>query len=147
MLKVKLINKHKIDNVLTSSCGISFDGPKVDLTTSMNKVGKIKTSQKIRFDSATIDLGVSAEIPEGLNLMLIPNSDLFHKYGVLVTSTFQLYSGTTKELKISVVALKDTAIKAGEPIAKIAIVLSDNASFWTKLQYMFNKVKIITDEQ
>lgn len=138
-MKIKL---SKASWELCSCCGISFDGPRSDVNIAKNKVGKTKTSSKIRFDSTLIQTGVSAEIPEGLELVVVPNSDLFHKYGVIPATSCLIYTGTVEELTMPVIAMKSTSISAGTPIATIKVKLSNDASIWTKIKYIFTRIEI-----
>lgn len=147
IIRLNKINKtNKNDIVLKSTCGIAFSAPQVSIKTTTNKVGKTKSSSKIKFDSSIIKLGITANIPRGLQLVVIPNSNLYHKYGLLPVVSYQVYSGETPELSIPVIAFNDTAISSEAEVGKVVVRLSANASLWTKLQYLFNKVKIEINE-
>lgn len=134
IIKLNKINKtNKDDVVLKSTCGIAFSAPQVSVKTTTNKVGKTKSSSKIKFDSSIIKLGITANIPKGLQLVIIPNSNLYHKYGLLPVTSYQIYSGETPELSIPVIAFNDTAISSETEVGNIIVRLSANASLWTKL--------------
>lgn len=140
MLEVKLINQ--FDSTLRSCCGVVFNSPTTLINISNNKVGKTKTNSKIKFDSGMINTNTSAIIPNGLELVIIPNTNLYKKYGVIPATAYQVYTGDISEINLPVIALKDSSIKVGDPIAKIEVRLSATASWKTKLQYILGRVCI-----
>ena len=80
MLEIKV---NRIERYLKSTCGIAFNSPKVDVSFAINKIGKQKTTSKVKFDNAIIDLGIVASIPKGLELIVIPKPDLLDRKSVV----------------------------------------------------------------
>lgn len=133
MLEIKV---NRIERYLKSTCGIAFNSPKVDVSFAVNKIGKQKTTSKVKFDNAIIDLGIVASIPKGLELIVIPKPDLFTKYGLIPVNSNLVYTGDNQELTIPVIALNSTAINAETEIATYTVRLSPDAPFLTRLQYL-----------
>lgn len=133
---------------LLSQCGVSLDAPKAVVSTSLNKVGKTKSSSKIKFDTAVIALG-RAELPEDISLTIIPNKELFKHYHIILAENFLHFEGNCS-IDIPVIALDNTTINAGTPIAKISLAYTKKASLWKRLCLILGKVqfiKILQDEQ
>jgi hypothetical protein len=142
MLNIKV---NKLEKELKAICGIAFNSPKVDVSFSINKIGKQKTTSKIKFDNVVIDLGITASIPEGLELIITPKPELFDKYGLIPVNSNLIYSGNDQKLSIQVIALTSTAINAGTEVATYSIRLSPNASLATRLKYLLFGCKFIED--
>lgn len=146
MLKLKLqVND---EGNLVSQCGVSLDAPRVKVTTSMDKVGKTRSSSKIKFDTAVIELG-RMEMPKGISLTVNPIKGLFKQYHVMTTESNLSFKGNC-DISLPVIALESTSINAGIPIAEVSLCFTSDASLWTRLQVLLGLVKhvrIKDDEQ
>lgn len=104
-----------------------------------------KVEEKYRdvvFHHTLIPLGVCMEIPKGYEALLTPRSSTFLKYGILQTNSIgiidNLYSSEEDEWKMPVVATRHVTIPAGTRIAQFRIQLSQKASWWQKLKWLFS---------
>ena len=88
------------------------------------------------------------QLPEGYEAHILPRSSTFKKYGIIQTNSKGIidnsYSSDKDEWKMPVLATRDIVIPKGERIAQFRIVLSQKATIWQKVKWMFsNTVKII----
>ena len=102
----------------------------------------------VDFDSALIPLGVAMQLPEGYEAHVLPRSSTFKKWGIIQTNSKGViensYASDKDEWKMPVLATRDIVIPKGERIAQFRIVLSQKATIWQKVKWLFsNTIKII----
>jgi len=143
MTKIKIqVND---EGMLTTQCGISLEAPRAVIVASLNKVGKTRSSSKIKFDTTMIALG-KAKLPKGMCLEIVPNKDLLKRYNIIPAGSCFHFKGDC-ELSLPVIALDNTAISAGTPIAEVSLSFTNEASLWTRLRFLFSNVKVLKMEQ
>lgn len=103
--------------------------------------------REVTFDSALIPLGVAMQLPKGFEAVVIPRSSTFKKHGIIQANSEGLidfsYRGDADEWKFPAIALRNTVIPKGTRIAQFRIQLSQKATVWQKLKWLFGgKVKI-----
>lgn len=113
-------------------------------TLKRNSKGDYRT---VEFNTALIKLGVIIQIPEGFEAILAPRSSTFKRWGILQTNSIGVidssYCGPDDEWKFPCVALQDTQIRRGDKICQFRIQLSQKATLWQKLKWLFsNKIEI-----
>lgn len=101
----------------------------------------------VEINSALIPLGVAMQLPKGFEGYLLPRSSSFKNYGFIVTNSKgivdQTYCGNHDEWMLPITSLKPTTIHKGDRIAQFRIQLSQKATMWQKLKWLFsNGVKI-----
>ena len=110
--------------------------------------GKVKGNGGIKirdvdFDSTLIPLGVCMKLPKGYEAYLLPRSSSFSKWGIIQTNSVgiidNLYCGENDEWKLAVLATRRVTIPKGTRIAQFRIQLSQKASMWQKLKWLFSK--------
>lgn len=73
-----------------------------------------------------IHLGVAMKLPEGYEAHLVPRSSTFKKWGIIQANHVGIidnsYSGPEDWWKMSVIAMRDTTIHAGDKICQFRIV-------------------------
>ncbi len=73
-----------------------------------------------------IHLGVAMKLPEGYEAHLVPRSSTYKKWGIIQTNHVGIidnsYSGPEDWWKMSVIAMRDTTIHAGDKICQFRIV-------------------------
>lgn len=101
--------------------------------------------EKVRnvvFDTALVPLGVCMELPKGFEAVIVPRSSTFGKYGILQTNSVgvidYLYKGESDEWKMPMIATRAVTIPKGTRVAQFRIQLSQKASFWQKLKWLFS---------
>lgn len=94
------------------------------------------------FNHVMIPLGFALKLPKGYEAVILPRSSSFAKYGFLMTNSMGVidntYCGNNDEWKLSVVATRHATIPAGERIAQFKIQLSQYATWWQKLKWLFS---------
>lgn len=104
-------------------------------------IQEIRT-REVDFDSCLIPLGVAMEIPKGYEAILAPRSSTFRKYGLIQTNSIGVidnsYSSDEDEWKMAVVATEKIIIPKGTRIAQFRIQLSQKATVWQKLRWLFS---------
>lgn len=106
----------------------------------------------VEINSALIPLGVAMQLPKGFEGYLLPRSSSYKNYGFIITNSKgiidQTYCGDHDEWKLPIVSLKPTTIHKGDRIAQFRIQLSQKATIWQKLKWLFSngiKIKIVDE--
>lgn len=110
-----------------------------------------KDGEKVRdviFDSALISLGVAMQLPKGFEAIVVPRSSLFSKKGIIQANHCGVidnsYCGDNDIWKFPAIAFTHTTIEKGDKICQFRIQLSQKATFWQKLKWLFSsKIKLI----
>lgn len=145
-IKVKRINKNLELPKLTEN------GDWIDLRASKSYVitGPIKYNNNcnIGFDSKLINLGVAMKLPKGFEAYVLPRSSTYKNFNIMLTNSQGIidnsYSGNNDEWKFNAIAFKDTTIMEGDRICQFRIQLSQRATVWQKLKWMFSSgIKIV----
>lgn len=100
-----------------------------------------KKFRDVNFESTLIPLGISMALPKGFEALIAPRSSTFKNFNIIQPNSpgvvdFE-YSGTNDEWKMSVVALGDCTINAGDRICQFRIQPSQKAKWWQKLRWLF----------
>lgn len=95
-----------------------------------------------------ISLGVAMQLPKGFEAVVLPRSSTYSKYKITVVNSMGVidnsYCGKDDIWKLPVIAQKDTFIPEGVRIAQFRIQLSQKATVWQKLRWLFSSgVKLI----
>ena len=108
-----------------------------------------KENQKFRdvkFDNCLLNLNVCMSIPKGYEAVIVPRSSTFKNYKIIQTNHFGVidnsFNGDTDEWKMPILAIEKTIIPAGTRICQFRIQLSQFATFWQKLRWLFWNGKI-----
>lgn len=111
-----------------------------------NKV--IVKTNNVEFNYALLDLGVVIELPKGFEAILLPRSSTFKKWGIIQTNSIgeidQSFCGPNDIWKMPVLATRSITIPKGTPIAQFKIQLSQKATIWQKLRWLFSpKIELV----
>lgn len=106
---------------------------------------------KVEFSTTLIPLGVAMLLPDGMEANIVARSGTFKNYGILQTNAYGVidggkfgYNGPNDEWKFQAVALKNTIIPTNERVCQFRIQLSQKATIWQKLKWLFTSgVEII----
>lgn len=106
------------------------------------KDGEEERTRVVTFDSILIPLGVCIEVPKGYESILVPRSSTFKKYGIIQTNSEgiidQTYSSNEDEWKMPVAATRAITIPKGTRIAQFRVQLSQKATLWQKIKWLFS---------
>ena len=94
-----------------------------------------------------LDLGVAMQLPKGYEAIVLPRSSLYkHKHCIVVNSMGVIdngYCGSNDIWYAHLISTEDDNIEVGERIVQFRIQLSQFASVWQKIRWLFsNGVKI-----
>lgn len=142
-IKVKMLNKNipypKVDKRgewidLRAADDVHMRGP---YTIQARKNGDRKTM----FTSYIIPLGVAMELPKGYEALVNPRSSIYKSYTVMLANGQGIidnsYKGNNDQWFAHVVSFKDNTIKEGDRICQFRIQLSQKATVWQKLKWLF----------
>lgn len=150
-IKVKRINKNIILPEiipqgewidLRASETVSFKAPQGGTLKRHTVNGIDQFCRDVTFDSKLIKLGVAMQLPEGFEAIVLPRSGTFKNFGVICANSAgvidQSYCGDNDEWRFSAVALRATTINEGDRICQFRIQLSQKATLWQKLKWLFS---------
>ena len=91
------------------------------------------------------------EIPEGYEAIILPRSSTFSKYGIIMTNSAGVidssYCGDTDEWRFPAVAFRHSSINVGDRICQFRIQLSQKATVWQKIKWLFSsKIEFVEVE-
>lgn len=113
--------------------------------------GKECSHRDVEFDFKLIPLGVAMQLPKGFIAVPVPRSSTYKKYGITQANSVgvidQTYCGDNDEWKFPAIAYRDTVIPEGDRICQYEIRLSQKATVWQKLKWLFSSgVEIVEVE-
>lgn len=95
-----------------------------------------------------IPLGIAMQLPEGYEAIIAPRSSTPFEFNVIQANSIGIidnsYCGNDDEWQFTCIPLKDASIKKGDRICQFRIQLSQKATIWQKIKWLFsNKIKFI----
>lgn len=122
-----------------------------DVTLKAPIIKNKNISNKVDFSTTLIPLGVAMLLPDGMEANVVARSGTFKNYGIMQINTFAVidggkfgYNGPNDEWKFQAVALRNTIIPTNERVCQFRIQLSQKATIWQKLKWLFTSgVEII----
>lgn len=94
------------------------------------------------FDYKVIPLGVAMQLPKGFEAIVVPRSSTFKRYGLLQSNSMGIidheYCGNNDIWGFPAVAIKAVTIPENTRICQFRIQLSQKATFWQKLRWLFS---------
>lgn len=107
-----------------------------------NKENTGERTRDVDFDFKLIPLGVAIKLPKGMEAYILPRSSTFKKYGLIQVNSKGVidftYSGENDEWKLPVIATRTVTIPKGTRICQFRIQLSQKATAWQKLKWLFS---------
>lgn len=93
-------------------------------------------------DVKYIHLGVAIQLPKGFEAIVAPRSSTPNRFGIMCANSFGVidncYCGNTDEWKFPVIAIRPTFIEKGCRICQFKIQLSQKATLWQKIKWLFS---------
>lgn len=103
--------------------------------------GKEEKYRNVAFDLQYIPLGIAMKLPSGCEAIVAPRSSCPKGAGIICGNSFGIidntYCGNDDEWKFVAVALRDTTITEGERFCQFRIQLSQKATVWQKIKWLF----------
>lgn len=108
---------------------------------------KKKDSDAITFNNTLIPLGIAIKLPDGYEAVVCPRSSTYKHYGIIQSNSLGIidnsYCGNDDEWVFPIIAFKKTTIPEGDRVCQFRIQLSQRATIWQKIKWLFsNKIKI-----
>lgn len=133
---------------------VHFNGPEALTLKRDRKVGAPEGvgKRKVKFNAGLIDLGVAMKLPKGFEAIVLPRSSTFGRYGIMLSNSMGIidnsYCGPEDTWKFGAVAFKETYIPAGTRIAQFRIQLSQKATIFQRLKWLFSRnIKFVPVEK
>lgn len=145
-IKVKVFNKLATPMVWKSGDWIDLRAAE-DVQIPCAKAELLKQHDKekyrqVNFYDAKIPLGVAMQLPEGFEAVVNARSSLYKKFGVVLANAQGIidnsYCGDNDQWFAHVIALRNTMIPEGSRICQFRVQLSQKATFWQKLKWLFS---------
>lgn len=156
-IKIKRINKNiPLPNIISkgdwidlrSSETVALKAPQASTLKRHTINGVEEGHRDVTFDSRLIKLGVAIQLPKGFEAVVLSRSSTFKNFGVTLANSEgvidQTYCGDNDEWRYNAIALRDTIIHEGDRICQFRIQLSQKATVWQKLKWLFSSgIKIV----
>ena len=99
-----------------------------------------------RGKSGIIDLGIAMQLPRGYEALVVPRSSTFKHFGITLVNSVGVidnsYCGGDDTWKFGYLAFKNGMITPGARICQFKVQLSQKATIWQKIKWLFdNKIK------
>ena len=148
-MKQKILVR-KLD--LTADRTIRFRAPQSGTLKTRKINGEEEKYRNVSFDLQYIPLGVAMRLPDGFEAHILPRSSTPKGMGIMCANSMGIidnsYSGNDDEWKFPAIAIRDTTVSEGERICQFRICLSQKATLWQRIKWLFSSgIEIIeTDE-
>lgn len=148
-IKVKYLNRNcvieefsKGDWIdLKSSVTLNVSAPQAGTLKKHKVNGETMSHRDVAYNTYLIPLGVAMQLPKGFEALVVPRSSTYGKFGITQTNSIGIidnsYCGNKDEWQFPAVALKDAVIEEGERICQFRVQLSQKATLWQKLKWLF----------
>lgn len=126
---------------------VSFKAPYATTLKRKRPKNEEETSfRTVNFDFKLINLGFAMQLPDGYEAVVVPRSSLFKKLGLIQANSMSIidnsYCGNNDEWKFPALAFKNITIEKGTRICQVKIQLSQRATVWQKIKWLFdNKIE------
>lgn len=133
---------------------LSHYGYKVDMPKRID-VGDwidIMSADEVKLEKGEytmVPLGIAVELPKGYEAVVVPRSSTFRRHRVLLANSFGVidnkYCGNFDEWQFPAICMaEETKIPAGTRIAQFRVQLSQFATPWEKIKWLFTrKINIV----
>ena len=116
----------------------NFEAPQAGI---LHQKDGIKT-RDVKFDEKMIKLGIAMQLPKGFSAKLKGRGSLTKRFRlIMVCSGFMdnSYNGNNDEWTLRVISIDKTTVHRGDRIGQFEVCLSQYATIWQKIKWMFTK--------
>lgn len=103
----------------------------------------IEENNTVLFDFKLIKLGVAIQLPKGFEAILVSRSGTGKKHGISNPNGFGVidnsFSGDNDEWRFPAISFRKTVLSEGTPFCQFKIQLSQKATVWQKISWLFSK--------
>lgn len=127
---------------LRASENVTLIAPQAS-TLKRYKEGNEEVSYRdVTFNTKLIPLGIAMQLPKGFEAIILPRSGTFKNFGIILANSEGVvdnsYCGDNDEWKFHAIAFRRTEIKEGDRICQFRIQLSQKATIWQKIKWLFS---------
>ena len=126
---------------------IRFKAPQSGTLKTRTIDGQEEKYRNVTFDLQYIPLGIAMKLPDGCEAHLAVRSSAPKGQGIISANSLgiidETYNSDSDEWKLAAIAIRDTTITAGERICQFRVILSQKATIWQKIKWLFsNGIKL-----
>lgn len=100
----------------------------------------------IEFPVCKIPLGVAMKLPKGYEAIIAPRSSTYKNYGIIPWNCIGIidnsYNGTNDQWMFGALCVRRGKVEQGNRICQFRIQLSQKATLWQKIKWLFSRGKI-----
>lgn len=154
-IKVKLYEGATLPSTISKGDWIDLYIPQdLNLRGPIAKTLKRKTKdgveedrfRKVVFDHDIIPLNIAMKLPKGYEAVINPRSSTFIKWGIMMGNHQGVidnnFGGNEDIWCLSIVPFKEIFVPKGTRLAQFRIQLSQKATIWQKIKWLFSNGKI-----
>lgn len=147
-IKIKLFEGGQLPEITPKGDWIDCFAAKdiVINTPYANTLHQNKTIRDVVIANDLIPLGFAMQLPKGYEAVANPRSSTYNKYGVILANSQGVidnsYNGENDQWWFNAIALRGTTIHKGDKICQFRIQLSQFATIWQKIKWLFWNGKI-----
>ena len=154
-IKIKLLNKQCTPLIhdsgdwidLRAAESITLKGLEATVLKRVRTTEVKDTFREIRNYYHLLPLGIAMELPEGFEAIVSPRSSIFKNFKCIVPNSIGIidncYCSDTDQWYLPIIPLETTSITEGDRICQFRIQLSQKATLWQKLKWLFSsKIEI-----
>lgn len=113
-----------------------------------NEHGVVSRVRNVELIPTLIPLGVAMKLPKGFEALILPRSSTPGKFGIIEANSSAVidnsYCGNGDEWRFCAASIRQTTILKGQRICQFRIQLSQKATFWQKLRWLFSsKIELV----
>lgn len=126
---------------LRASNTLRFKAPQAGTLKTRTVNGEKENYRNVSMDIQIMPLGIAVQLPKGYEAIVAARSSMPRGYGLMLGNSIGIidntYNGNNDEWKASLVALRDTTVTEGERIVQFRVQLSQKATVWQKIKWLF----------
>lgn len=113
-----------------------------------NADGTVFRVRNVETEAVYIPLGVAMKLPKGYEAVVLPRSSTPKKLGIMCSNSMGVidnsYCGKNDEWQFPAVAIRPTSIEKGTRICQFRVQLSQKATIWQKIKWLFTSgIKLV----
>jgi dUTP pyrophosphatase len=147
-IKIKLFEGGRIPEITPKGDWIDCFAAKDTIITTpyANTLHQNRTIRDVVINNTLIPLGFALKLPKGYEIVVNPRSSTYNKYGIILANSQGVidnsYNGDNDQWWFNAIAFRDTVIPKYTKICQFKIQLSQFATFWQKIKWLFWNGKI-----
>lgn len=127
---------------LKSAINITIPAPQANILKRKTVDGERVGYRDVEIPTYYIPLGVAMELPKGFEAIIDSRSSGPHKLGIFIPNgqgvVDNSYSGNDDQWHYVCSPMRETTIEVGDRVCQFRIQLSQKATFWQKLKWLFS---------